>query len=151
MPAPPWSRGRQLARVESTVSESTSVPRSEVTNAAGASAVTWPAPIVTAWVGAVARVAPSAAWSVSVASYAPAVTSGVVPSVSVHVNADVISAPLPRLWRSKDTEAAPTCAHVVGSPSTVIDHEADAEPCATMSGGQRPQPGGLASAGRAEV
>src|SRR5512144_2843580 len=73
IPAPRWLCGRQFdVRV---VSDSTSLPRFETANTTGASATTGVAPTVTpAWVGAVARVVPSAAWSESVASYAPAAT-----------------------------------------------------------------------------
>ncbi|TMQ23035.1 MAG: hypothetical protein E6J91_00620 [Deltaproteobacteria bacterium] len=70
------------------------------------------------------------------ASYAPAASGEVVPSVSAQPNADTVSLPLARLCRSNDTEAAPTCAHVTGWPSAVIDHAAEAEPRAAMSGPQ---------------
>ena len=95
MPAPPWLRGRQLVLVVGVVSESTSLPRFETANTTGASATTGVAPTVTpAWVGAVARMEPSAARRESVASYAPAATGAVVPWVAVQANAAVMSAPL---------------------------------------------------------
>src|SRR4051812_49258749 len=72
IPAPPWLGGRQLVLIVGVVSESTSLPWFETANTTGASATTWAAPTaMLAWVGAVARVAPFAAWRVSVASYVP--------------------------------------------------------------------------------
>src|SRR5262249_53889547 len=85
------------------------------------------------------------------ASYAPAATGVVVPWVSVQGNAAVMSAPLARGCKSTITVDAPTRAHVVGWPSSVIDQAADTEPRAAVSGLQLLHAGLLASANNAAM